>query len=188
MRSTKAPSPLAARLWGIAGLLAAACAFAQLAPKAQPGGQVNPQVNTALYGGGVSASVRYADIGSTSIPMDSELRYASWTSGALPSEIRMGYQSLGPLHPAGPMAYIPPPKPTYMPDPAKAPPKAAGSAAFSNTTVVNPRSMPAPSAAYVAPRSVAPASVSPALVSQAPISRGPINPGALNTGAIRYAR
>ena len=141
-------------------------------------GQVNPQVNTALYGGGVPASVKYANAGSTSMPMQSEVRYAYWKSGALPSDIRMGYAELGPMTPAGPMAYIDAAKSNYVPTKSSAPPTAMGSAAFSGGGSIRYSSSPAPSASYIAPKSV-----SPALVSQ-----GPINPGPINGGAIRYGR
>ena len=150
------------------------------------GGQVNPQVNTALYGGGVPASVRYSGVGSTSVPMASEVRYAAWSSGALPSDIRMGHASLGPMHPAGPLAYIPPPGPSYLPKPQTAPPSAVGGAAYTNASI----RYSAPAApAGAAPRSpyVAPASVTPAPISSGPINAGPINSGPIN-GSVRYGR
>ena len=174
------PSQLPGRLLAAAAVCAAsALLFAQLPH--QTGiftGQVNPQVNTALYGGGVPASVKYANAGSTSTPMQSELRYAYWKSGALPSDIRMGYAQIGPMNPQGPMAVIDAATPNYMPVKSTAPPAAMGSAAFSGGGSVRYSSSPAPSAAYVPPRSV-----SPALVSQ-----GPINSGPINGGAIRYGR
>ena len=54
----------------LACMLSAAWVLGQLANRAQSGGQVNPQVNTALYGGGVPASVRYNSVGSqcTAVP------------------------------------------------------------------------------------------------------------------------
>jgi hypothetical protein len=146
-------------------VLAGAWVLGQYAKPPQSGGWVSPQVNTALYGGGVSASVRYSSVGSTSVAMPSEVRYASWTSGALPSEIRMGFASLGPLHPSGPLAYIPPPGPSYLSKPAAAPPAAIGGAAYSNASIRYSTPLAAPSSAYVAPKSVAPQQVSPALVS-----------------------
>ena len=175
----------------LAFVVAGGWVLAQLANRPQAGGQVNPQVNTALYGGGVSASVRYSSVGSTSVAMPSEVRYASWASGALPSEIRMGHASLGPLHPSGPLAYIPPPGPSYLPKPATAPPAATASAAYSNGSIRYSTPVAAPSNSYIAPKSVAPPQVSPALVSRGPINSGPItsnpiNSGPMNTGAIRY--
>ncbi len=170
--------------------LLGAWALGQLSNKVAPAvGQVNPQVNTELYGGGVSASVRYANMYSSSRPMDSELRYAYAASGALPSDIRMGYAALGPLTPSGPMAYIPPSTPSYMPQPSTAPPAALGSAAYSNASVRYSGAGPgsASSSSYVAPRSVSSASISPGLVSQGPINSGPINSGPIN-GAVRYSR
>jgi len=145
------------------------------------GGQVNPQVNTALYGGGVPASVRYANAGNTSRPMASELRYAYVKSGALPSDIRMGYAQLGPLNPSGPMAYIPSATPSYMPQPNTAPPSAMGASAYSSGSIRYSSPAAAPSASYVAPRAVTAPQVSRALV-----SRGPVNSGPVNSGAIRY--
>ena len=161
--------------------------LAQYAKPAQSGGQVNPQVNTALYGGGVPASVRYSSVGSTSVAMRSEVRYAAWSSGALPSDIRMGHASLGPLHPAGPMAYIPPPGPSYLPKPQTAPPSAIGGAAYTNPSIRYSAPAGIPSSTYIAPRSVAPAPVSSPLVSSGPVSSGAINSGPIN-GSVRYGR
>jgi hypothetical protein len=150
-------------------------------------GQVNPQVNTALYGGGVPASVRYSGVGSTSVAMGSEVRYAAWSSGALPSDVRMGYANLGPMHPAGPLAYIPPPAPSYTPKPQTAPPPAIGGAAYTNASIRYSAPTGAAGSTYVAPRSVAPAPVASPLVSPGPINSGPINSGPIN-GSVRYGR
>ena len=146
------------------------------------GGQVNPQVNTALYGGGVPASVRYASVGSTSVAMRSEVRYAAWSSGALPSDIRMGYASLGPLNPAGPLAYIPPAKPSYLPSPSTATPAAAGSSAFSNTAIRYASRAPgSASSTYVAPVSAGARPMGSQSMTGGPINAGPINAGPINT-------
>ena len=60
-------------------------------------GQINPQVNSELYGHGTVNSIKYNSI--SSVPMQSELRHAYWQSGATPSDIRMGYAALGPMTP-----------------------------------------------------------------------------------------
>jgi len=174
----------AATLSILACALSSAWVLAQYTKPGQSGGQVNPQVNTALYGGGVPASVRYSSVGSTSVPMSSEVRYAAWSSGALPSDIRMGYASLGPMHPAGPLSYIPPPAPSYQPKPQTAPPSASGGSAYTNASIrYSTHAAPVPAAsgsAYVAP-------VAPAPVSSGPITAGPINSGPIN-GSVRYGR
>lgn len=149
--------------------------------------QVNPQVNTALYGGGVPASVRYSSVGSTSVPMASEVRYAAWSSGALPSDIRMGRASLGPMHPAGPLAYVPPPGPSYLPKPQTAPPAAVGSSAYSNASIRYSAPAMNLGSTYVPAISVAPAPVSAPLVSSGPINSGPSNSGSIS-GSVRYGR
>jgi hypothetical protein len=179
------PARLAAALCAaLAIAFSGAWLLAQYAKPVQPsgGGQVNPQVNTALYGGGVPASVRYSGVGSTSVPMGSEVRYAAWSSGALPSDVRMGYANLGPMHPAGPLAYIPPPAPSYLPKPQTAPPSAVGGAAYTNASIRYSAPAGAPGGAYVGPKSVTPAPVSSPLVSSGPINSGPIN------GSVRYGR
>jgi hypothetical protein len=180
------PTNLLTRAAVAASLLGAAGVLAQLAPKAQSGGQVNPQVNSALYGGGVSASVRYAGVGSTSVAMGSEVRYASWTSGALPSDISMGRASLGPLHPAGPMAYVPPPKPSYMPSPSTSVPQAVGKGAFDTGSIRYSGSRASSTATYMAPQSVGGA-VSRAAPVGGQVNAGPINAGPIS-GAVRYGR
>ena len=168
-----------------AGALATAYVLAQYPGGAPPVGQVNPQVNTALYGGGVPASVRYAGAQNSSNPLPSEWKYAAWKSGALPSDIRMGYNAIGPMAQGGPMAYIPSATPNYFPTPSTAPPKAMGSGAYSNASI-RYSSPSAPSAAYVPPVSHS-AQVSPALVSRGPVNSGPVNSGPINT-SVRYAR
>jgi hypothetical protein len=187
-------------LVALACVLIGAWVLGQLANKAQSGGQVNPQVNPSLYGGTTNSSVRYNSSYGTSRAMDSEYRYASWTSGALPSDIRMNYAKLGPLHPDGPLAYVPPATPSYLPQPKTTPPAAMGGSAYSGASIRYSTPAAAPSSSYIAPVSMAPAPVSravvsPALVSSGTVNRGainsgpmtgPINSGPINTGSIRY--
>ena len=72
--------------------------------------QVNPQV----YRGGAPSSspgaVRYSTslLANSSQALPSQVRYAAFTSGALPSTIKMNYNAMGPLAPGGALAYIPP--------------------------------------------------------------------------------
>jgi hypothetical protein len=113
------PSPatrvrLAAPLW-LAVLCAAGAALAQQ--------QLNPQLNTELYGRGVG-SVRQGGI--SSLPnrpfyqanLPSDWRNQAFLSGALRSEIRGAYLLEGPLAPTGNLAYIPQnPRPFGTPRP-----------------------------------------------------------------------
>jgi hypothetical protein len=147
------------------------------------------QVNTQVYGAGPSGSVRYAQQrGTYSTPMNSEWRHAYWKSGALPSDVRMGYAALGPMNPSGPMAYIPP-KPSYLNKPAAPQPAAQRPTNYSNQSVrysSAPSSNALPSAlpAHM-PRTAGAASpqVSPALSPSRPM-----NSAAPSTGSVRYSR
>jgi hypothetical protein len=70
-------------------------------------GRVNNRVGGELYGNNTNmGSVRYAAMTQTSL-LPSEARYATWRSGALPSEIRMNALATGPLAPNGAISYIP---------------------------------------------------------------------------------
>src|SRR4051794_31490928 len=89
---------------GVAVIALAAWLRAQYALP-QPGGQINPQINAEIYGNGAVNSVRYSS--PSSVAMNSEVRHAYWKSGALPSDLRAGYSSIGPMAPGGAMAYIP---------------------------------------------------------------------------------
>ena len=106
MNRPTAPSwmPFALAL-GVAGL----AAFAQY------------QVNRQVYGssGPSMSSVRYAPqhLGVTAAPssanlLPSEVRNAYVRSGELPSNIKAGYNAVGPLAPGGAMSYLPP-APSY---------------------------------------------------------------------------
>jgi hypothetical protein len=69
------------------------------------GGQrVNNQVNTELYGNHTTQAPLY---GPQIQPLPSETRMAIQRSGALPSEILINSQAVGPLSPHGAMDYIP---------------------------------------------------------------------------------
>jgi len=107
----------------------AATALAQI-----PGGQINPQVNNELYGGGVPSSVRYSQTSHMNNPLPSEWRYAARASGSLPSDIKMNYNAMGPMAEGGPMAYINN-TPTYAPSPNKAPPSAMGHSAYGGNNI-----------------------------------------------------
>jgi len=164
---------------------------AQFSSGVVPGGQVNNQVNRQT--GPVyqqNASIHYT----TSTPLPSEVRNAYVRSGALPSEIRMNYGALGPMHPGGPLAYIPE-KPIGS-KPAYTPPPAAGAGAFStgqrNTfsggSVHYASPAPAPSTHIVRHQPIQPRSYTPSPITPRPISSGPISGGPMNQGSIRYAR
>jgi len=82
------------------------------------------QVNRQIYGspGPSASSVRYAPqyLGGTAYApssarlLPSEVRNSYVRSGELPSSIKMGYNSVGPLSPTGAISYIPPP-PSHIP-------------------------------------------------------------------------
>jgi len=75
------------------------------------------QVNRQIYGssGPANGSVRYApqylgyaaNVPSSSVGLPSEARNAFVRSGALPSDVRTGYNAIGPMAAGGVMAYIP---------------------------------------------------------------------------------
>ncbi|HEY7089375.1 MAG TPA: hypothetical protein VH518_14860 [Tepidisphaeraceae bacterium] len=80
------------------------------------------QVNNQVYRGGAAntGSMRYGLQAQNTMPIQSaytmlpsQVRYATWKSGALPSEVRMQANAIGPLAPSGSIAYIPP-KPSYQ--------------------------------------------------------------------------
>src|SRR3954452_8195980 len=78
--------------------------------------QVNPMasnsVNRAVYGGGgPSGCINFAGTpggiqAKSSQAMLSENKYAAWSSGASRSDVKMGYNALGPRAAGGPQAYI----------------------------------------------------------------------------------
>jgi hypothetical protein len=117
--------------------------------------QVNNRVNPELYGGNTGGSVRYMMPQSQLLP--SEARYATWRSGALPSEVRMNALAQGPLAPSGSVAYVP--GPSALQQAMKLP----------QPQLYNP-------AYNIRPTEVA---------GSKPISTGPIN-GQLPNGTIRY--
>jgi hypothetical protein len=132
-------------LFAAALVLALSHVLAQYRVNTAPtgGARVNPQapmqVNRGLAGTPMTGSVHYA---STSMPMQSEIRYAQWASGATPSEIRTSYNRIGPLSPGGAMDYIPP-RPDLTAKVDAGPPQAMGSSAYGMGSV---RYAPAPSA------------------------------------------
>ena len=145
---------------------------------------VNNSVNTRLYGGGTSGSVRYAGVNPeirsrTSVAMQSELRHAYWKSGATPSDVRMGYAALGPMTEGGPISYINY-KPSYLSNSKAAPPPAGGSAAYSTMGSIKYSSpAAAPSAALVSSKSLdallaPPKAASPSLTHTAKPAPAPI--------------
>jgi hypothetical protein len=73
-------------------------------------GQVNNRVGGELYGNNTIGTVRYSAQSQTTL-LPSEARYATWRSGALPSEVRMNALAVGPLAPNGAISYIPRPSP-----------------------------------------------------------------------------
>jgi hypothetical protein len=73
------------------------------------------QVNRQVYRGGAQSyspgAVKYSTslmANNAAVALPSQVRYAAFTSGALPSELKMNYNAIGPLAPSGAMAYIPP--------------------------------------------------------------------------------
>jgi hypothetical protein len=185
------------RRWAVAALLAlvgtAAWLCAQVAVNPQlTGGAMSTtsRVNTQVYGAGPSNSVRYAQQrGTYSTPTNSEWRHAYWKSGALPSDVRMGYAALGPMNPSGPMAYIPP-KPSHLNKPAAPQPQAQRPTNYSNESVrySSASSRYAMPSASPAQRSQTTSASSPQVSSALSPSR-PMNSAApASTGSVRYAR
>lgn len=75
------------------------------------------QVNNQIYGN-PGPSVRYGwgpgtQRPNSSVPMASEVRYATWSTGTTPSEFRMNRAAMGPITTAGAMSYVSPPGPRY---------------------------------------------------------------------------
>ena len=173
-------------------LLAVACAgtwvVGQVAVNSQRMGNahsVNTAVNTQLHGPGPSGSVRYAQSKRYSEPMRSEWRHAYWKSGALPSDVRMGYAALGPMNPGGPMAYIPE-KPSYLQKPKDQTPAPQKPNTYTGQSVRyasgghNSSAMTSQGMTRTAPSS--------ARVSSALSASGPINSTAASAGPIKYSR
>ena len=147
---------------------------------------VNTQVNTQVYGGGVSGSVRYAQQRERySQPTNSEWRHAYWKSGALPSDVRMGYAALGPMNPSGPMAYIPQ-QPAYLNKPGSTTPAPSRPTNYSNQSVRYAVD-PSPSAMRSSALPHMSGTASSAQVSSALSSSRATN-SAMTPGTVRYAR
>jgi hypothetical protein len=103
-RARHSQAKLAASL--IAALAIAAIALGQWQVNNQVG-QVNRRVGGELYGNNTNmGTVRYAAYTQTNV-LPSEARYATWRSGALPSELAMNARAVGPLPPNGAISYIP---------------------------------------------------------------------------------
>jgi hypothetical protein len=147
---------------------------AALLAQQQVNTQVQTQVNPELNGRGMTNSVRYSNV-PTSYALPSEVRYAYWKSGALPSEIQMNAAAIGPMAPGGPIAYVPPP-PSYQTKPATPIPAPQ---TFSTGATIR---YSAPSNSYTPPAYSSSAAVAPSMVSQGPINAGPINT------SVRYGR
>jgi hypothetical protein len=170
----------------------AAWLCAQIAVNSQLAGgamSTTNRVNTQVYGGGVSNSVRYAQQRDRySTAMNSEWRHAYWKSGALPSDVRMGYAALGPMSPSGPMAYIPP-KPSYLNKPAAPQPQAQRPASYTSPSVryssePGRNAMPSASTGQGSRTVSSSPRVSPALSASSPMSSS----SPASTGSVRYAR
>lgn len=97
-----------AKLAWLVSLALAALVLAQWQVNPQSGRvdtRVNNRVGGELYGN--MGSVKYAAYQTRLLP--SEERYATWRSGALPSEVALGAAAAGPLSPNGVINYLPPP-------------------------------------------------------------------------------
>lgn len=96
--------------------------------------QVNTQVNQPLYSGGSLGSVQYS-AGYTSNMLPSEVRYHTWKSGALPSEIQANALAVGPLSSGGRADYIPVTRSGWMVN--SPPPYYTGSVRYSSPGAFN---------------------------------------------------
>lgn len=178
------------RVW--LALLGMACAGAWVWGQTRVDNRVGAstsQVNNQLYQAGAHtgpSSVKYSQERRSSEPMRSEWRNAYVKSGALPSDIRMGYAAMGPMNPSGPMAYIPP-KPSYTERSSRATPPPRGSATFQSSNQSIRYSSPPSSPSATASSRVSNTAASPK-VSSSLNSRGPINSAPKNAGPVRYTK
>jgi len=196
--------PVARAAVALCVLLAAVVALAQWQVNTQVG-QVNNRVGGELYGNNNIGSVRYSATPQQNL-LPSEARYATWRSGALPSEIAMNAAAVGPLAPNGAISYVPKPSPlqtamkTPQPplytnnysfaQPAKTdqllPPPQKGYAP-SSIRYSNPPPPPAPpvntSTGQVPTRNIPP----PVTPSAPSVSLQPTYVEALNSGSMRYS-
>src|SRR4051794_10421378 len=102
--------------------LAGAVAWSQYRVNAR----VNNRVGGEMYGN--MGSVKYQAYQTNVLP--SEARYATWKSGALPSEIAMNARAMGPLAPGGSIAYVPGPSAVQQAMHLAPPRPAVGSSPF----------------------------------------------------------
>jgi hypothetical protein len=109
-RSRRADAIRVNRLAVIATAVIATLVCAMAVGQFRTGGPVNQPIY-GRGGGGGGGSVRYGYVGPSaprsSNLLPSEVRNMHARSGALPSEIRMNYRSIGPAAPGGAAAYIP---------------------------------------------------------------------------------
>jgi hypothetical protein len=107
--------------------------------------------------------------------MPSETRHAYWKSGDLPSQVKSGYNAIGPIPGSGAMPYINY-TPSYLPDKKGAAPAVAGSSGtFSGAGSIRYSSPAAPSPTLVTSQRIN-TSVAPSMVSNSAV------------GSIRYTR
>lgn len=150
--------------------------------------QLNPQLNTELYGRGVG-SVRSANLPFHQAALTSDWRHNAFLSGSLRSDIRGQYLLQGPLAPSGPTAYIP----ATPLRPYATTPRLPAPAPLVNRPLSVPRvyAQPAlPSGSYRYPSAGRPLVLPPA-PSTAPTGVGPVNLTPFQTssyGSIRYGR
>lgn len=154
----------------------------------------NPPVNRNLYspsamGGLANTSVRYAGAAQTSMPMRSEMRYEYRRVGALPSDIRMAQNAVGPVGPSSPMPYVAPRDYKARPN-VNPPPKPAQSLTTTSTTAresirysgrSSPGSNPYAVKSQKVSKPVQPQQISGAL-------RTPTVNGSAASGSVRYAK
>jgi hypothetical protein len=171
----------------------AAAVLAQYRVDTRVGGG-NPPVNRNLYspsamGGLANQSVRYAGAAQTSMPMRSEMRYEYRRVGALPSDIRMAQNAVGPAGPSSPMPYVAPKDYRERPN-VSPPPKAAQSLTTTGTTAresirYSGRSSPGANPYAVRPQSIS-KPVPPQQVSGA--LRASMVNGSATSGSVRYTK
>jgi hypothetical protein len=114
--------------------------------------------------------------------LPSQARYAAWSSGATPSELKMNYNRVGPMAPSGAMAYIPPSQ-NYRPQASSV---ATGNYVNRSASTYNPTPTYQPN--YSPQRTMGPAP-GPSAGAGTPSWTQPMQTGVAspNMGAVRYS-
>lgn len=155
-------------------------------------------VNRQLNVGGGPPSVRYASSPyaqrvnqSASAMLPSQQRYAVMRSGALPSEMRMNYNAVGPLAPTGAVAYLPPSPAGYVPQRSVTSGNMVNPQAIRPSTAMPGMATPNAGSVRYTPGPIRPSTLTPASslgVAQKGVPAGQVPYGQTPTGSVRYGQ